>query len=337
MLCADFSMEPLLDRLAAARENLLTVGAVHARDVHALCDDVSTMIFPSAVVPPTEATISAVTQKLVALVADIEARLRPVSKEPASALSDSWALLSQSGFLRERSLIDFMLARVAEDRLETTLSANMAHLPAKLLDHSDPNVVEAAQAILAADSLHRRAHGLSYLTLRPELLHQLCWRVVASIEVASGGRDDAVIDNARALLAEYDESRTAQSAARKLAHFLGQSQDDALGDPDEVGLHAYVANLAHRLGLDHDHVLHLIASSSAAPFAVMLRAVGNSAEQAMAVIFRFNGFSLTPRDIGLFSQGFELLDPGDARSLTTQWASARSQYLMSPPGRSGGG
>ena len=61
-------MELHLDKLPDSKQDLLTVGATHARDVHALCNDVAAMIFPSAVTPPTEATISAVTVKLVALV-----------------------------------------------------------------------------------------------------------------------------------------------------------------------------------------------------------------------------------------------------------------------------
>ena len=330
MLSADISMELHLDDLPNIKEDLLTVGVIHAHDVHALCNDVAAMIFPSAITPPTEETISAMTRKLVAVVSDIEAQLLDCDR--TSELSRSWSLLAESGFLRERDLIDFMLARVAEDRLDAKLSGSAQQLPAVLLDHADPNVAEAAQALLAANSLHRNAHGFTYQALRPELLHQLCWRLVAAMEVTSGSRNTAVVANARALLANYDEGRTAQAAARKLVHFLDNEHRTGLLDPDNTGIHLYVAYLASVLDIDQDHVLHLIDSGSAAPLGVMLRGADNDAEQAMAAIYRFKGFSLTPRDVGLFEQGFERLEPEVARSAISGWASARAKYLIFPQG-----
>jgi hypothetical protein len=336
MLFAVISMEPHLAELPFSTNDLLTAGATHARDVQALCNDVAAVIFPSAIAPPTEATISAVTGKLIALVSDIEAVLRKHGQVPTSALPGSWPLLAQSGFLREPDLIDFVLARVSEDRLATRLSNMSQALPAQLLDHADPNVAETAQALLAANSLHRRAKGFSYKALRPELLHQLCWRLVAAIEVADGARDASVVSNARTLLADYDEAATAQVAASKLVHFLGRERDCALADPENAGLQLYIAYLANRLGLDQDHILNLIASGSAAPLAIILRAVGNDAAQAMEVIYLFNGFSLTPRDIGLFEQGFERLDVNDAKAEIIRWSSERGQFLMFPHGSRSG-
>ncbi len=335
MLRAIISMEPHLDELPDSKQDLLTVGAMYARDVQALCNDVAAVIFPSAITPPTEATINAVTDKLVALVSDIETILRPRSEIRSHSLPGTWQLLAQSGFLREPDLIDYILARVAEDRLEARLSGPSRKLPAQLLDHADPNVAEATQALLAADSLHRRARGFSHNALRPELLHQLCWRLVAAIEVADGARDASVVASARLLLADYDEGATAQVAAGKLVHFLGQERDNDLSDPEKAGLQLYVAYLAHRLEVDQDHILHLIDSGSAAPLAIMLRAAGNNPAQAMAVIYLFNGFSLTPRDIGLFEQGFERLDPQAAKAEIIRWSKERAQYLMFA-GRTGG-
>ncbi len=332
MLRADISMELHLDQSPNNKEDLLTVGAMNARDVHALCNDVAAMIFPSAFNPPTEAMISAVTGKLIMVVSDIEAKLHGRDAVTPSGLPGTWPLLAQSGFLREPDLIDFMLARVAEDSLETKIIGAVQQLPSLLLDHADPNVADASQALLAADSLHRRARGYSYQALRPELLHQLCWRVVAAIEVGNGARDAAVVDRARALLLEYDEGRTAQTAARKLAHFLGEEQRADLLDPNNAGLQLYVAFLANALEIDQDHVLHLINISSSAPLSIMLRAVGNDAEQAMAIIYMFKGFSLTPRDIALFERGFEHLGQDVAKAEVRNWAYARVQYLMFPQG-----
>lgn len=308
-------------------EDLLSVGAEHARDIHALCDDVAAMVFPSATIPPAESTISAVTTKLVTLVSDIENRLHDRDTGSAESLPHTWSLLARSGFLREPDLIDFALARVAEDRLETRIAAATPNLVSQLLDHPDANVAEAAQNLLAADSLHRRARGQSHHALRPELLHQLCWRVVAAVEVNDGDRDQYVIINARNLLADYDEGQTAQAAAHKLVHLVGDEYSTVLIDPDTAGLHLYVAEIANRLHINHDHVLRLMDSRSTAPFVIMLRAIGCNPEQAMASLYRFNGFSLTPRDIGLFDIGYEKLSQETAIAEVRRWSLARTQYL----------
>ena len=330
MLSAVISMEPHLDDLPRSNEDLLSVGAAHASDVQALCNDVTAMIFPSAMAPPTEETISAVTRKLVALVTDIEARLLGHDPQVSTANPQTWPLLAQSGFLRQADLIDYMLARVAEDRLEEKLATSTRHLPAQLLNHPDPNVAEAAQTLLAADSLYRRARGYSYQALRPELLHQLCWRLVAAIEVDNGKRDIAVIASARALLSEYDEGRTAQAAALKLSHFLGNERRSDLLDPNTAGLHLFVAHIANELEIDQDHVFQLIDIGSSAPFVIMLRAVGIDAERAMAIIYLFKTFALTPRDIGLFDRGFAKLEQDIAKAEVRRWAYARGQFLMFP-------
>jgi hypothetical protein len=328
MLFAVISMEPHLDELPKAREDLLTVAAAHARDVHLLCNDVAAMIFPSAMTPPTEAKISAVTGKLVALVADIEAQLHGSEGDKPTGLPKTWPLMAQSGFLRDADLIDFILARVAEDRLETIIASSTQSLPAILLDHADPNVADAAQALLAADTLHRRTRGFTHHALRPELLHQLCWRIVAAIEVGNGDRDARVVDRARELLAEYDESRTAEAAARKVVHFLGDDRQADLQDPITAGLQLYVACLANVLEIDQDHILHLIDIGSSAPLSVMLRAAGNNAEQAKKTIYLFKGFELTPHDIAMFETDFEDLHPDAAKLTVREWAYLRSQFLV---------
>jgi hypothetical protein len=327
MLSAVISMELHLDELPKAREDLLTAGAMHARDVHALCGDVAAMVFPSAITPPTEATISAVTGKLVAVVSDIEVKLHGNDRSGSGGFPSTWRLLAQSVFLREADLIDFMLARVAEDRLEAKIPASAVQLPVQLLDNADPTLADAAQALLAADSLHRRVRGFTYQALRAELLHQLCWRVVAAIEVELGERDHQVVANARRLLADYDEGQTAQAAAHKLTHFMGDSWDAQLRDPNIAGLQLYVAHFANKLAIDQDQVLQLIELAASAPLAIMLRAVGYDAEQAMAVIYQFKGFGLTPRDIALFEYGFDRLDQNTAHAEVGRWAYERSKYL----------
>lgn len=327
MLLPDIIMELPLDELPDNREILLSVGAENARDIHALCDDVAAMVFPSAVFPPTEATLSAATGKLVTIVSDIENRVQNDGFGITGNMPNTWSLLARSSFLRQPDLVDFVLARVAEDRLEAQIGVMPSPLAAKLLNHADANVAQAAQNLLAADSMHRRTRGQSYLALRPELLHQLCWRVVAATEVGNGERDPQVSVRARTLLSDYDERETAQSAAHMITHFAGQEYQAELSDLDMAGLHLYVANLATMLQVDHDHILRLIDSRSSAPLAIMLRAVGCEPDRAMATIFSFKGFSLTPSDINIFDQDYATLAHDVAQAEVRRWGYARTRYL----------
>lgn len=321
-------MEIPLDELSHSHLELLNIGAEHAHDAHALCNDVAAMIFPSAITPPTEATISAVTGKLVSLVGDIEDKIRPRSAGNSGSIPETWPLLARSGFLRDVDLIDFTLSRVSEDRLDAKIDQATGLLLAQLLDHAEYNVADAVQILLAADSLHRRVKGLSFQALRPELLHQLCWRVVAALEVAHGHRNVEILENARKLLADYDEAQTVQAAARKAVHFLGTELQDELMDPARSGLHLHVAAVATKLDIDHDHVLRLIDSISIAPLALMLRASGVAYELAMSNIYLFKGFQLTRREIALIEKNYQKVAVDVARTEVRRWAMARAQYLM---------
>lgn len=326
MLSADISMELPLDQNTGQNEDLLSVGALYARDAHALCNDVAAVIFPTAITPPTDALISAVTSKLVQIVTDIERRLQGQSdnrtQQPAT-----WPLLAQSGFLREADLVDFVLARVAEDRLEARLDRAMAVMPVQLLDHADGNVAEAAQILMAADSLHRRSRGNTYLALPAELLHKLCWRVVAALEVFHGSRSAEIMAAAREVIAGYDEGQTTAAAARKIVHFVGTTHQDTLSKPELAGLHLYVASLSAALNIEHDHVLRLIDAGSSAPYAVMLSALAVPKEQAIALIFLLRGEALTRREAGIFDHGYNALDQQIAVDALLTWSMARAQFL----------
>jgi hypothetical protein len=315
-----------LDQHTSQNEDLLFVGALYARDTQALCNDVAAVIFPTAIAPPTDVTTSAVTLKLVQIVTDIERRLQRLGY--TSALQPAtWPLLAQSGFLREADLVDFALARVAEDRLEARLNMTTVSLPAQLLDHPDGNVAEAAQILMAADSLHRRSRGSTYLGLPAELLHKLCWRVVAALEVFHGSRSPDIIAAAREIIAGYDEGQTTAAAARKIVHFVGQPHRDTLLKPELAGLHLYVASLSAALNIDHDHVLRLIDAGSSAPFAVMMSALDLPKEHAIALIFLLRGEALTSREAGIFDRGYNALDQQVVRSALSTWSMARTQFL----------
>jgi len=305
-------------------DQLLKVAADHARDLHALCADVATVIFPSAIVPPSEATINAVSAKLLQIVSDIEAAIiqSENAKQPLT-----WPILARSGFLREPDLIDFILARVSEDRMEAALVNDASTLPTLLLDHADGDIAEAAQSLLAAESLHRHAVGNSHLTLSPELLHKLCWRVAAALEVVHGARRPEIVSSVRDIIARYSEASRAQAAARKIVHLSSEAEQATLLDPTIAGLHLHVASLSAKLDLDQDHVVRLIDSGSSAPYAIMLASAGLPKALAIDAIYLFRSKSLTTREAGIFDAGYDTLDRQDALAEVSRWAAARTNYL----------
>jgi hypothetical protein len=314
----------LLNNGVDQNDQLLKVAADHARDINAQCADVATVIFPSAMVPPSEATIAAVSAKLRQIISDVEAAILPGE---AVIPPLTWATLARSGFLREPDLIDFILARVSEERLETALGDQDAGLANHLLDHSNGEIAEAAQTLLAAESLHRHTMGNSYQSLPPELLHKLCWRIAAAHEVVHGARQPEIIAAARAMIAQYSEANRAQAAARKIVHFSSEAERSSMLNPAIAGVHLHVAALSTLLELDQDHVVRLIDAGSSAPYATMLAAAGVATSEAIEAIFLFRGAALTPREAGIFDVGYPVMEQKEALAEIAKWASARTNFL----------
>lgn len=311
-----------MDQLVGQKEDFLSVARAHARDADILCLDVAVAIFPSALHPASEATISGLSVKLLTIIRDIEAVLSDGSNDP-----QIWQLLARSGFLREPDLVDFALARVAEDRFEALLGIDRPLLLTRLLDHANGNVVNAAKVLLAADSLHRHSKGASYRAMPPELLHKTVWRVVAAIEVTRGTRSALVIDAARNIIASYDEAATASVAARKLVHFVGPDVHGSLRDPKQAGLHLFVAALSAQVSLDHDHILRIIDFDSALPLIVMLAGAGFPKGDALSLVLGIRTQKLTPREAAFFEAEYAGIDADVARQEIITWAAARSSLL----------
>ena len=303
-------------------DDLLSVATAHARDADALCLDVAAVIFPSAAHTPSEATISAVSVKLLQIVRDIEIKLAGDTREPKT-----WPLLVRSGFLRDTALVDFAMARVAEDRLDARIGVGQPPYVTGLLDHPNANVANAAQILLAADSLHLRAQGRTYLNLPPELLHKSCWRVVAALEVSQGERSDDVIKAAQTLIGQYDEAHTAPAAARKIVHFLGaQMRADHL-NPQKCGGHLFVAQLGDELNLEHDHILRIMDFESAFGFMVMLAAMGIPKSDALRILVDLRSQMLTPREAAIFEKSYAGIDAKDALDVVISWSASRLSLL----------
>lgn len=304
----------------------LSIARAHARDADVLCLDVAATIFPAALHPASEATISAVSVKLLEIIGDVEASL-----VGNAVTNQSWSLLARSGFLREPDLVDFVLARVAEDRLDARLDIRPPPLVTALLDHHDVQVKHAAGILLAADSLHRQYGGQSFLAMPPELLHKTIWRVVAALEVLHGNRSAAVIDAARGLIASYDEAATAQVAARKIAHFVSDEMHRRLLDPIDSGVHLFAAQLAAATALDHDHVLRIMDLESALPSIVLLAGAALPKSSALSLLFQVRAHNMTSREAYFFDQHYDKLALVDVAQEITTWAASRSTLLNFGP------
>lgn len=312
----------MLHQDTGPNEDLLSIARAHARDADILCHDVAATIFPAALYPASEATISAVSVKLLKIIGDVE-----TSIVGDKATNETWSLLARSGFLREADLVDFTLARVAEDRIDARLDVKPPPFVAALLDHPNQHVKHAAGVLLAADSLHRRSDGYSFLGMPPELLHKTIWRVVAALEVTQGHRSTAIIDVARTLVARYDEAGTAKVAAGKIVHFVGNEMQQRLFDPVDSGVHLFAAQLSAAVGIDHDHVLRIIDLESALPFIVVLAGAALSKSSALAVLFQVRPHNLTSREAYFFDQSFDKVSTEDAMEEIAAWAASRSTLL----------
>jgi hypothetical protein len=332
MVSSNNCMEPILETPFSSTDALLAAAAYHARDAQAQCVDVSAMAFPTGHMAPSEEKLVAVATKMRALISGIE---NIVSGQNLNDLRDepkTWRLLSQSGFLREPGLIDFILARFAEDRLNARILAEgstpiMEQLPAKLLSDGNPHVADAAQAILLSETSARRTPHWLYKQLSPELLYQLVWRVVAVLQLMSGVKNSDHMQAAKTLLAGHDEGQSGQGAARKLIHLLANQHREDVFDPENAGLPIFIAAMAARTGLDQDHILRLIDGHSSTPLATLLRACDVSKDDAMAVICLFKGFNLTPNEINIFDSHYTKLSLEDTFASIANWGQERLQYL----------
>jgi hypothetical protein len=332
MVSSTNCMEPDLETIVAHKDDLLDVAAYYACDAQALCADVSAMVFPAGHMAPSEEMLTAVATKMRAMILGIENRFRDQAQTDPVLEPECWKLLMHSGFLREPGLMDFVLARFAEDRLNARIASQgetplMEQLPAQLLSNGDPEIADAAQAILLSETTSRRAPQLVFQQLPPELLHQLVWRIVAALQILSGTKNDAHMHSAKSMLAAHDEVQISQVAARKIVHFIGTHLGDDALNPQKAGLAIFIATVSARTGLDQDHILRLIDGHSSAPFAILLRACSVHRDAAMAAICLFKGFLLTPYEINLFDSNYTKLDVLAAQAALNEWSQARLKYL----------
>ncbi len=298
----------------ASPEDILEIADSDARAANALRDDLLAALFPYGTVPPSELLQTQVKIKLQALVAGLQLAL---GIDQAS--TGGWDILARSGLLREGSLIEFALARLAEEKLQRQLALSgygsaLAQLPVSLLGHENSRIAEMAKTLLQAEQLATDSRYL-FERLAPEQLHPLCWRVVAA---AHHEGDTAIAQNAQKLLDMHSADRDPAMVARKLVFFVGSDDHVPFADLRKSGLRLFIAYLAQQLLLPSDQLLRLFGEGSVAPSMLLLKALAIPDEDAAEILMALRGAEDHSMHRSL-AEYYSQLDMIDVRAQIANW------------------
>ena len=197
--------------------------------------------------------------------------------------------LAQAGLLRDRALIDELLARVRHDLIADALPTAVAgpdeaSLIVRLAGVPDTIVAAAAAALLVAESRRRSANatGLAGSSELPaELHHRIVWWIAAAIRealpMADRDTDRAIADAAQRSLAGHDEGERMDAVAMRLAMAVDARTDEiagllveAIGDRQ---LAFFVAIIACALGIGHDAARAVVIEPDGERLWLVLRAL----------------------------------------------------------------
>lgn len=197
------------------------------------------------------------------------------------------ARLVDSGLLRDRALMDEIVAQARVDLIDEALITNRAPgvttgLLARLRDHADPMVRDAAIDYLLADSRRRAPIEERRAELPAELHHQLVWWVAAALRERLGGvsatADRALVDAAMQRIAHFDGAAGTIVAAHRLATAIDADVERLPGllieALTEGRLTLFAAFLAHALGIEMDEARALALEPDGERLWIALRALG---------------------------------------------------------------
>jgi uncharacterized protein (DUF2336 family) len=237
-------------------------------------------------------------------------------------------ILEGSPALAETALIGVLLRRAEEHRLHKAVAAEGALL-IELAGDPDEGIAGEAMAILIAlgGRLDRfQEPVLARVELGAELQHRIVWAVAAAlrrymIEVQHldpAAVDRAVAASAAALLAGYDEGRTIDSVASRLARRLDRAArlDDVLTlrSLAEGGLPLFLAVLAVRTGLSQQAVWELLSEPAGRGAALLLRAAGIARDKAGAILLQLGGDRIESQ-----LDSYDTLGEPEALALLSLW------------------
>jgi hypothetical protein len=298
-------------------EDILEIADGEVRAAAALRDDLLAALFPYGERPPSELLQTRVKLKLQALVTAIQVELGVQDAE-----GRSWDVLARSGLLREPALIDFALARMAEEQLQRQLSAighasPLAQLPVTLLAHENARIAEMAKKLLQAEQLASDERYL-FKRMAPEQLHLLCWRIVAALQNQTPDEQPELLEKAKALLSAHSVEDDPAMVARKLAFFLGSDWQSQLADPGMAGLHLLMAMLSQTLLLPTDQLIRLIAEGGIEPALLIFKAASMTMDQAASTLSALRG-SENGWNVEQPGEAYNALDMVEVRAQIANW------------------
>lgn len=286
-----------------------------------LCEDLAQLLFPRVEQTPSEAMQSSVRLMLQRLVRGIEIGL---GIDQEGSIPKSWDILCRSGLLREQALMEFALARIAEERISSRINEGKPdifnQIAAQMLGNKDPTLVQVARNLLIAESAIERLTPDNLVRQMPaDLLHLALWRVVAVFQSGALESRSNCIEAGNRLLSAHDESLSVGAAAAKLVYFLPDDIRPELNNPRIAGLSLYVGGLASEFRLSHDRVLRFIDEEPVAPFMVLLSARGTDATSAMSILQYMRGERSDDYRLPILLEQYEDIDAELARSTILKW------------------
>lgn len=308
-----------------AGNDLLRAATACAADAQLLCEDLSYLLFPRVLETPSEELQASLLFTLRQIVSGVEQLLGLTTDSDADP--QSWKILSKAGLLREPRLIEYCLARIAEENLQERMDAArfepLEQLPAKLALSGDANPQDLAVTFLAAEGASRGNRPIGIARQLPaDLLHLLVWRVIAVFRTdAECNEDDAaaLIGAGHRILAGHDEAQTLLAAAAKLAFSLSDAARAELLDPAAAGIPLFVAAIVQEFDLHFDRVMRLIDENSAAPFLTILRARDLDIDAASQQLTLLRGQRKDDFQLPAYVRSFTQLSPQDARRQISFW------------------
>jgi len=241
-----------------------------------------------------------------------------------AAAGGVFAVLSDSGLLRDSELMAELIAQVRQELLADSMPVQAHDDPERpslinrFVQHPDRVLAQSAMGVLIAESRRRslpEAGPLPQTDLPAELHHKLVWWVAAALRARVAAEDVAALDRvlaeaAQRSLAAHDEGDRVEAAVMRLAAAIDAQPDElpellneALGDR-RVTLFAGL--LAHALGVDYPVARSLALDPASGRLWVALRAL----DLDRAAIARL-GLALTEadprRDIEAFAETLDTI------------------------------
>lgn len=300
-------------------DNCVAMATGQVRAAQALRDDLLAALFPHSGSAPSELLQSRVKLKLKLLTFGIERALLKSGPEQ----HQSWNTLSESGLLREGALVDFALSRIAEDKLQNALqsvvkSSALSQLPVILLGHSNERLAAIARTLLHAEHVAATDDAILYHRLDSELLHLLCWRVVAALLECKAADTDTLSNAANALLAEHHSRLNPLAIARKVVFFLGSEYRVSMRDPRSSGLLLFVAWMDRDYNLGCDFILRLIGGGHVAPLLLLLKGQETETHTALEIVIALRS-AFGNSDMPDIRDAYLAIDPIEARVAIETW------------------